>query len=116
VAGTGSWWGAVCGGLALLGGGCGGGGEQELSELAQRGRVTYVSLCIACHNADPNEDGSLGPAIAGASRALLEAKVLRGEYPPGYVPKRDSNAMPPFPHLAGEIDALHAYLAEVERK
>ena len=40
------------------------------------------------------EDGSVGPAVAGASRELIEAKVLRGEYPPGYTPKRPGGAGP----------------------
>jgi len=91
---------------------CGAGAKPELSELAQRGRTTYLSVCIACHNTDPSKDGSLGPAIAGSSLALLEAKVLHGKYPPGYAPKRSSHAMPPQPQLADRIKALHAYLSE----
>jgi mono/diheme cytochrome c family protein len=92
---------------------CSSDAKPALSELAQRGRTTYLSVCIACHNTDPNKDGSLGPAVAGSSRALLEAKVIHGTYPPGYAPKRSSNAMPAQPHLADQIDALHAYLSEV---
>jgi mono/diheme cytochrome c family protein len=80
-----------------------------------RGRATYLGICTACHNADPNLDGALGPANAGASRELVEAKVLRGEYPPGYVPKRPSKTMPPLPQLAGSIDDLTAFLAAVKR-
>lgn len=71
-----------------------------------------MSVCIACHNADPSKEGGLGPAIADASLELLEARVVRGEYPPGYTPKSTSNAMPAFPHLADQIEALHAYLVE----
>jgi mono/diheme cytochrome c family protein len=85
----------------------------ELSPLAQQGRQTYLSVCIACHNGDPTRDGAAGPAIAGSSRELLEARVLRGEYPPGYTPKRPGAAMPRFEYLADKIDALAAYLAEV---
>jgi mono/diheme cytochrome c family protein len=81
----------------------------------ERGRVVYMSICIACHNADPNLDGSLGPANAGSSRALLEAKLLRGEYPPGYRPKRPSRLMPRFENLAGSIDDLAAFLAAAKR-
>jgi mono/diheme cytochrome c family protein len=80
-----------------------------------RGRTVYASVCTACHNADPNRDGSLGPANAGASRELLEAKLLRGEYPPGYAPKRPSNVMPRFENLAGSIDDLAAFLAAEKR-
>ena len=84
----------------------------QLSEAAQRGKAVYNGVCIACHNPDPSLDGSLGPANAHASRELLAAKVLHGEYPPGYKPKRDSKAMPPMPYLADKIDDLTAYLAE----
>jgi hypothetical protein len=64
-----------------------------------------------CHNADPNKPGSQGPEIAGASRELLEARVMHATYPPGYKPKRNSHAMLPLPHLAGKIDDLTAFLA-----
>jgi mono/diheme cytochrome c family protein len=92
--------------------GCSGGDATTLSEAAERGKATYTSVCIACHSPNPGLDGSLGPAVAGSSRELLELRVVRGEYPPGYAPKRDSKAMPPLPHLAGHIDDLHAYLSE----
>jgi mono/diheme cytochrome c family protein len=90
--------------------GCSAGGP-ELSEAAERGKATYFSVCIACHNAKPTLD-ALGPPIAGASREVLEARVVHGTYPPGYEPKRKSQAMPAFPHLAPNIDDLAAYLAE----
>ena len=102
-----SWLG---GALAAAGIGCSSG--PQLSEAAQRGRSTYLSVCIACHNQDPALDGAVGPAIAGASRELLEARVVHAGYPPGYQPKRSSSAMPAFPQLAGQIDDLHAFLAE----
>lgn len=86
-----------------------------LSPEANRGRATYLTSCTACHAPDPNVDGALGPAVAGSSRELLEARVLRAEYPPGYAPKRETRAMVALPHLAGEIDALAAYLAETKR-
>lgn len=81
---------------------------------AARGRQVYLSVCTACHNADPTRDGSVGPASAGASRELLEAKLLRGEYPPGYVPKRPSRIMPQFQNLAGSLDDLAAFLADAQ--
>ena len=87
------------------------GGDPAL----ERGRAVYLAVCTACHNADPNLDGSLGPANAGSSRELLEAKLLRGGYPPGYAPKRDSQLMPRFEHLAGSIDDLAAFLAASKR-
>jgi hypothetical protein len=60
---------------------------------------------------DPSQPGSLGPELVGSSRALIEARVLRGEYPNGYKPKRTTNLMIPLPHLKDDIDALAAYLA-----
>jgi mono/diheme cytochrome c family protein len=92
--------------------GCSGAHESELSEAARRGRDVYTSVCIACHNPNPTLEGSLGPAIAGSSRELIEWRVVRGAYPAGYTPKRDSHAMPAFPHLADQVDTLHAYLTE----
>ncbi len=80
--------------------------------LGVRGRQIYMSNCIACHNPDPNRPGALGPDIAGSSRELVEARVLRNEYPEGYRPKRETRVMIPLPHLEPEIDALVAFLAE----
>jgi mono/diheme cytochrome c family protein len=79
---------------------------------ADRGRRIYMSNCVVCHNPDPNQPGSQGPAIAGSSRELLEARVLHLSYPPGYKPKRTTHAMRAFPQLAGHIDDLHAFLAQ----
>lgn len=80
-------------------------------DLAKRGRSVYMANCIACHSPNPAQDGALGPAVAGASRELIEARVMRSEYPDGYTPKRPSKVMIALPHLGGEIDALTAYLA-----
>ena len=78
--------------------------------LVKEGLATYRTTCTACHNLDPALDGALGPAITGASLELLEARVVRGEYPPGYVPKRDTRAMVPLPHLEPKLPALYAFL------
>ena len=85
-------------------------GREPLSPEAERGRQVYLSQCTACHASDPAQPGPVGPAVKGASRELLEAKVLRGTYPPGYTPKRTTTVMPPQPQLAPEIDALAPYL------
>jgi mono/diheme cytochrome c family protein len=77
---------------------------------AQRGRIVYMTNCVVCHNPNPNLPGSQGPAIAGSSRALVEARVLHLSYPPGYTPKRKTHAMRAFPQLAGEIGNLTAFL------
>ena len=92
-------------------------GERgELGAAATRGRQTYQNVCIACHHADPNLDGTLGPASAGASLELLRAKVLRGEYPAGYAPKRPGSVMPQYPYVEERIPDLAAYLAEVAKR
>ena len=83
-------------------------------ELAEKGRQYYLSSCIACHNADPAVDGALGPAVAGASMELIEARVMRAAYPEGYTPKRDTRVMIAMPFLEKQLPALAAYLAVVE--
>jgi mono/diheme cytochrome c family protein len=92
--------------VALLGG-CGDGGGDA---LVTRGRQVYLAQCIQCHNANPAIPGPVGPAVKGASRDLLDAKIVRGEYPPGYRPQRPTKVMPPQPAIAPDISALAAYL------
>jgi len=75
-----------------------------------RGRAIYLSNCAACHNPDPSKDGSVGPAIKGASRELIEARLMRASYPPGYKPKRNTAAMPAQPYLESSIPDLIAFL------
>ena len=99
--------------LMLLGAACSDGGGAPEDPVVTRGKVVYQNVCIACHHGNPTQNGLLGPAIAGASRELVEAKVLRAEYPPGHTPTRDTSTMPRFEHLADEIGELVAYLASV---
>jgi mono/diheme cytochrome c family protein len=87
---------------------------SDLAALRKRGKVVYNTNCIACHHRDPAQDGGLGPPVAGASRDLLEARILRAEYPAGYTPKAETGLMIPLPHLEPELDALAAFLAESE--
>ena len=82
---------------------------------AERGRLVYQQACISCHNPDPARDGGVGPAVANSSPELVTARVLWGEYPAGYVPKRDSKLMPPQPYLERELPDLIAYLAETPK-
>jgi mono/diheme cytochrome c family protein len=88
--------------------------EGEASDpqvaLAKRGEQVFQIHCTACHARNPAQPGPVGPPIAGASLELLQAKVLRNEYPPGYEPKRDTKAMIPLVHLEPELPALAAYL------
>jgi hypothetical protein len=69
-----------------------------------------MAYCTSCHNATPSKDGPIGPPIKGSSQALLEARVLRGNYPPGYNPKRNTSIMPTQPHLKSAMPDLAAYL------
>ena len=85
-----------------------GGGEQ--AALIKRGKVVFETNCTACHARDPRAEGPVGPANACASSELLDAKLMRNEYPPGYTPKRDTQAMAPLPYLEKELPALAAYL------
>lgn len=98
--------------LALPLAACGGGGEDSNDPVA-RGRSVYLSNCVACHNQNPKLVGPIGPEVAGASLELLQAKVMRNEYPPGYTPKRPTAAMVPLPHLEPDLPALAAYLESV---
>lgn len=84
--------------------------QGALSPEAERGRQVYLAQCSACHSPDPAKDGPLGPAVKGSSRELLEVRLLRGTYPPGYKPKRPSAVMQPMPQVAGSLDDLAAYL------
>ena len=93
--------------LAIAVSGC---SESGLSPSAERGRQVYLAHCIACHNTDPGQPGPIGPPLKGASRALLEAKTLKGTYPPGYTPKRPTQIMVPLPVVAPDIAALADYL------
>jgi mono/diheme cytochrome c family protein len=88
------------------------GGDSAQAAAARRGRQIYENVCIACHNGDPAQPGTLGPPLAGASQALLEAKLLRGEYPPGYTPARPGLTMPRLEYLKDHIDDLAAYLQQ----
>ena len=76
----------------------------------EKGRQIYLGQCVACHNRDPGKDGPLGPAVKGSPRELVEARVLRGEYPAGYKPKRESRVMPPRPDLAPSVPDLAVFL------
>jgi mono/diheme cytochrome c family protein len=103
----------VLAGAALIGG-CS--GDTDSSSGAgkdpdwQRGRAVYVANCVACHNNDPSKDGPIGPALKGSPKELVESRVLRTEYPPGYKPKRNTQVMPTFPFLKSELKYLAVYL------
>ena len=75
-----------------------------------KGQQIWLGQCVACHNPDPSKDGPIGPAVKGASKDLLEARVVHAAYPPGYKPKRETKVMPPRPDLVASIPDLAAYL------
>jgi len=84
--------------------------EKTDADPVELGKRAYLTNCIACHNADPAKDGNIGPALAGSSRALVEARVMRAQYPLGYTPKRTTQLMPAQPFLEGLVPSLAAYL------
>jgi mono/diheme cytochrome c family protein len=81
---------------------------------AERGRIVYVTICVACHNINPNIAGSKGPPIAGSPRELVYDRVLFLKYPPGYKPQRNTKNMRAQPQLANKIDDIVAFLAAVK--
>jgi mono/diheme cytochrome c family protein len=105
--------GALLGAIAVLPlGAC----ESKPLTPVERGRQVYMVHCVQCHNPDPASPGTQGPEIAGASRELIEARVLHVSYPPGYKPKRTTHGMKAIPHLASRIDDLTAFLAEAAHR
>jgi mono/diheme cytochrome c family protein len=86
--------------------------EPAADASVSRGRAVYAANCIACHNPDPALDGGIGPAVAGSSLALVEARIMRSQYPEGYTPKRDTRAMIALPYLENDLAAIVAFLAE----
>lgn len=88
--------------------------NDSQAELVKRGQVVFQTNCTACHAQDPRQPGPIGPPIAGSPLALLETKVLRNEYPPGYTPKRTTKAMIPLAHLESELPAIAAYLGSLD--
>lgn len=96
---------------ASLVAGCEPGVPSPSADAVNRGRVVWMTRCTSCHHVDPAKAGTLGPPVQGASRELLEARVLRAAYPAGYTPKRATTLMQPLPDLAGSLDDLGAFLA-----
>lgn len=89
-------------------------GERKELSLAEQGSRIYAANCTIYHNSEPRSDGVDAPALAGSSRELIEARVMRAEYPPGYTPKRPMRRMRALPYLRPHIEALAAYLGGLE--
>ena len=100
--------------IVLMAGAVAFGAEAKLSkkELVAKGKAVYEANCLACHNADPKQDGALGPSVSGSSAALLKARLIDATYPAKYKPKRDTKVMQPgqFKALEADIPALAGYL------
>jgi mono/diheme cytochrome c family protein len=97
--------------IAITAMACAGESEESGDAAVARGEKIYRNICVVCHDADPSQAGTLGPAVAGASRELLEAKLLRGEYPTGYTPQRNTQQMPLFEFLEPNLDEIATFLA-----
>lgn len=97
---------SLMGAAGIVAAGC----HPRVATAAERGAVIYRTNCIACHNANPNLPGSLGPAIAGSPPELIAARVMHGAYPIGYVPKRHTHIMRPLPWLGPHIGDLAVFL------
>ncbi len=97
--------------IAIVAMACAGESEESGDAAVARGEKIYRNVCVVCHNADPNQPGPLGPDVASASRELLEARLLRGAYPAGYTPKRNTQQMPRFEFLEPNLDDIAAFLA-----
>ncbi len=79
-------------------------------QLVEVGKNYYVSNCTSCHALDPRQDHPVGPAVWGSSLPLLEARILHGNYPEGYSPKRSTRMMAAMPFLKEKIPAIYAFL------
>lgn len=86
----------------------------------EKGRRAYFSVCIQCHNKDPNVKGSMGPELIDAPFELMKHKVKTGRYPdklpPGFVPKRKTKLMRPLPNLEKDVPVIYAWIQSVSKK
>ena len=81
-----------------------------LTNDIEKGRMVYFANCVSCHNNNPKKPGSIGPVVYGVPIDVLPQKILSGEYPENYRPKRTSKIMPLMPHLNSEISNLYAFI------
>lgn len=86
----------------------------------EKGRRAYLSVCIQCHNRDPNLKGPLGPELVDSPISIMQHKVVTGRYPEvlpkGYVPKRKTKLMRPLPKLEKDVPNIHAWIQSVKKK
>lgn len=80
-------------------------------QLKADGRKLYIANCIACHSADLDQEGTVGPALKGSTFEILKEKLLNGKYPEGYKGKRPvSGSMPKYSFTDQQIRSLEAFL------
>jgi mono/diheme cytochrome c family protein len=84
--------------------------ETPSDPLVAKGQANYAAHCTACHNRNPAQEGTLGPAVTGSSLELLKARVIHGTYPAGYTPKRETQIMQRLPLTEEDVEAIHAFL------
>lgn len=85
-----------------------------------KGRRAYLSVCIQCHNKDPNLKGSMGPELIDAPLTVMQHKVKTGRYPEvlpaGFVPKRKTKLMRPLPNFVKDVPVIYAWIHSVSKK
>ena len=81
-----------------------------LTNDIEKGRTVYFANCVSCHNNNPKKAGSIGPVVYGVPIDVLTQKIVSGEYPENYRPKRTSKIMPLMPHLNSQISNLYAFI------
>lgn len=83
----------------------------------QKGKSIYMGNCIACHNKDPNKNGSLGPALTGTPLEVFLVKVPEGQtYPAGYTPKRKTKIMKKFPQFKKDVPSIFLWIQSQIKK
>ena len=75
-----------------------------------RGEKIYRTICITCHNVNPNKIGGLAPDIADSNLETIRSMIMTGKLPKGQKSKWPDMGMVPLPHLEDEIPYLFEYI------
>ena len=82
---------------------------------AEKGEAkSWLGQCVACHNPRSRPGRHAGTGGEGRLARAAGSAGGRGEYPPGYQPKRPHQVMPPRPDLASSVPDLAAYASVTE--
>ncbi|PKA05738.1 c-type cytochrome [Leptospira ellisii] len=79
-------------------------------KLVSQGKGLYVTNCSACHNQNPAIDGAEDTYDEKLIFHFDKASSRIGTYPPGYVPKRQSQIMTRLPLNDDQIKSIEAFL------